>query len=543
MNGFPSAGFQFTSRMLMFLLLGLCCGSLTEPVQLQAQNLIVEQTHTAVAVRRENLDQAKQEALSQGKRLLVKRAIERFLDDESMRILAPVLDRHLLESPDLLIDSFRVINEETSDDRTEFTITLEARIFRTRLLTSLRNLGLTTRSEQVPAQKVLLLHDSDTYLSQPVLKLIRQEMRKRMAPYHVEILEMEKPDLPHSPSNMQGFLAQTGFSKNLAAGAIPLMLSVKMTPREGYSETESGVADALLQLWDADDQYVIAEVHAQTMTQSSEPQLWVRQLLDELMLVWHKVMGSLHALNRGESLVKITISGLPGPAQEQQLLKDLFQDNSRWQNLKLYALSRDHVVYQAVFSGKKKLVEQQLRKRLGPSFQLKNLQWKDTAILTLELEWDEIPVMLERYTQVMEVEEFYAETGSTGDPIPDPELQVPLTIFKSVYELPLGVVVYDQIRHRGDSTTYRLNSLQQNQTVSLDWFRLGKSNLKPLISLLDVNQNLIKRHYLGNKKKFRLRFRASKDETVIYIRISDETGYVEGIGGSFQFVHYLLQSS
>ena len=113
--------------------------------ELQAQNLIIDQISQTVEVKRENLDQAKKEALAKGKRRLVENAMARFLDADSMLILKKVLEKHILEDTDSLIDSIRVIEEETSEDRSEFKINLEGRIFRSRLLMALRPLGLMTR--------------------------------------------------------------------------------------------------------------------------------------------------------------------------------------------------------------------------------------------------------------------------------------------------------------------------------------------------------------------------------------------------------------
>ena len=96
--------------------------------QTQAQNLIIDQISQSVEVKRENLDQAKKEALAKGKRRLVENAMARFLDDDSMVILKKVFEQHILKDTDRLIDSIRVIEEETSEDRKEFKIVLVGRI-------------------------------------------------------------------------------------------------------------------------------------------------------------------------------------------------------------------------------------------------------------------------------------------------------------------------------------------------------------------------------------------------------------------------------
>ena len=64
---------------------------------IQAQNLIIDQISQSVEVKRENLDQAKKEALAKGKRRLVENAMARFLDDDSMVILKKVFEQHRLK--------------------------------------------------------------------------------------------------------------------------------------------------------------------------------------------------------------------------------------------------------------------------------------------------------------------------------------------------------------------------------------------------------------------------------------------------------------
>ena len=133
--------------------------------QTQAQNLIIDQISQSVEVKRENLDQAKKEALSKGKIKLVENAMARFLDDDSMVILKKVFEQHILKDTDRLIDSIRVIEEETSEDRKEFKIVLEGRIFRSRLMMALRPLGLMHQSKRFPPRKARLIYVTDIQLS------------------------------------------------------------------------------------------------------------------------------------------------------------------------------------------------------------------------------------------------------------------------------------------------------------------------------------------------------------------------------------------
>ncbi|SVE49675.1 uncharacterized protein METZ01_LOCUS502529, partial [marine metagenome] len=176
---------------------------------LQAQNLIIDQLSQTVEVKRENLDQAKKEALAKGKRRLVENAMARFLDADSMVILKKVLEKHILEDTDSLIDSIRVIEEETSEDRSEFKINLEGRIFRSRLLMALRPLGLMTRSKSSPPQKVRLVYETDMQLrNSKEMKLFRTELQKRLNPYWIKIGSLVKWERSLDPKGLGAYFRE-----------------------------------------------------------------------------------------------------------------------------------------------------------------------------------------------------------------------------------------------------------------------------------------------------------------------------------------------
>ena len=68
--------------------------------------------------------------------------------------------------------------------------------------------------------------------------------------------------------------------------------------------------------------------------------------------------------------------------------------------------------------------------------------------------WNELISSLEPYFTLDEVNDIGEETEENNLPIP--EFQVPLSPFKQTYSLPLTSTVYDNIRHRGDSTLFMI---------------------------------------------------------------------------------------
>ena len=76
--------------------------------------------------------------------------------------------------------------------------------------------------------------------------------------------------------------------------------------------------------------------------------------------------------------------------------------------------------------------------------------------------WHELIASLEPYFNLDEVNGIREETEENNLPIP--EFQVPLSPFKQIYRMPLTSTVYDNIRHRGDSTLFMIISDKKNES-------------------------------------------------------------------------------
>ncbi len=163
------------------------------------------------------------------------------------------------------------------------------------------------------------------------------------------------------------------------------------------------------------------------------------------------------------------------------------------------------------------------------------------------MKWKEIPATLEPFLNTL-LESGLAESDSTEEELPQPNLQVPLRTLKQTYSLPLTSSVYDHIRHRGDSTLFRIEfpfvneTEEANNVLSLSWSRLGKTNLRPKLTLFDQNRKRVKSYRLGKKKKFKFKFKMPEGNQAFYLRISDEVGFLEDVTGSYQSFRYVLRA-
>jgi len=173
-----------SSNILKLLIALLICGLLSTP--LLGQSLFIEEAESTVVIQRDNLVRAKAEALKDAKAQVILQAVGRFLDFNSTVSLKPLLQQHFLEQPDFFIESIRVISEGNTSDLTEFTLKIETQIFRSRLLSAFRKLGLPTQEERISSRDVFLFYDADNALRQTkVLDKFLAQLQTRLRPYRI----------------------------------------------------------------------------------------------------------------------------------------------------------------------------------------------------------------------------------------------------------------------------------------------------------------------------------------------------------------------
>ena len=176
-------------------------------------------------------------------------------------------------------------------------------------------------------------------------------------------------------------------------------------------------------------------------------------------------------------------------------------------------------------------------------FQISELKWEDNY-LVVNVTWHELIASLEPYFTLDEGNDIDEETEENNLPIP--EFQVPLSPFKQTYRLPLTSTVYDNIRHRGDSTLFMIKADKDNESyeeknlIKITWNRLGLTHLQPKLTIYDHNRKRVKGYLLKRKKHFSFQYLLPEGNDAFYLRISDEIGFLEGVAGSYQSFRYIL---
>ena len=106
--------------------------------------------------------------------------------------------------------------------------------------------------------------------------------------------------------------------------------------------------------------------------------------------------------------------------------------------------------------------------------------------------------------------------------------------------------VYDNIRHRGDSTLFMIRvdqkkvSYEEKKLFKMSWNRLSPTHLKPKITIYDRNRERVKGYLVKRKKNFSFQYLLPEGIDAFYLKISDEIGFLEGVAGSYQSFRYIL---
>lgn len=538
-------------KLLIALLLG---GLLSTP--LLGQSLFVEQAESTVVIQQDNLVRAKAEALKDAKAQVILQAVARFLDFNDTVSLKPLLLQHFLKQPDDFIESIRVISEENTSDLTEFTIKIETQIFRSRLLSAFRKLGLPTQEERIPFRDVLLIYDADSVLRQQnVLDQLLEQLQNRLKPYRIrlKVIVIEDRDLPLEAGLSARLAVLPNKSTENNDGTTLALLELKLQLSTQPEQSQKGTIGAQLIFWSQktdipDSSGTLTRVSAKHSYTAWQTEVIFPLILDGLMLKWTPVIQKALEMNQGSGTqLKLKFKGLPGPIEEQLLVKTLFQNNPRWKKLSLDTISSNYVSYQALYLGRQETILREFKAPQDAPFSISSVYWRDTY-LVVEVKWNEIPAELEPFLTTL-AESGLAETELAEENLPLPVLQVPLRTFKQTYNLPTASSVYDHIRHRGDSTLFRikapmdLESGETNKLISLTWFRLGPTNLRPKLTLFDQNRKRIKSYRLGKKKQFVFKYKIPEDKQAFYLRISDEVGFLENVAGSYLSFRYILTAN
>ncbi len=519
---------------------------------LMGQSLLVERAESTVVINRDNLVRAKDDALKDSKGQAIMQVVARYLDYNSMISLDPLLQNHFFENPDYYIESIRVISELNTEDLSEFTISIETRIFQSRIISSFRKLGIPSLDERVPFRDFYLIFNAEKeFRKHEYFTKILEQLDTRLKPYRIRTknLLVKKKFLPLKAGKQSRFNLLKSKHPYQTDKKSPPLLELKSSKIADGNDPTQYMFKTDLIFWSPENNLtespkIIASAAVMMPRSSKQIDSVISQLFDRLIMNWTPVIKKALTFNAGREIkVKIKFKGLKGPYEEQLLVKTLFHNNRRWKNLRLETISSNFVTYSSFFLGDKNKMLKEFVLPKDSQFKISEIKWKNNY-LVIDIRWNELIASLEPYFIVNEVNVIGEETEENNLPIP--EFQVPLSPLKKTYRLPLTKTVYDNIRHRGDSTLFKVltdkkyDSYQEKILIKIIWNRLGPTHLRPKITIYDRNRKSVKEYLLKNKKHFSFQYLLPEGNDHFYLKISDEIGFLEGIAGSYQSFRYIL---
>jgi len=520
------------------------------------QKLFVEVAESNVFVKRNNLVRAKANALKDAKTQVILQAIARYLDYNSMVSLEPILLKHFLEFPDFFIESIRVTNEGHSNDFSQFKIKIETQIFRSRILSTFRKLGIPTQEEKFKSREIFLLYNANNALRKKrIFSKISKNLQIRLNPYKIKAIVIdikEKNITIESGLASRISLLPNNSTKN-DQGKILALLELKLKLSPGLKNSQQGKIETQLIFWPQNEEHTNPPIFFTKARVNQSFSVWnekniIPEILDKLMLQWTPIILKTFEFNKGSGKnVNLKFRGVPGPIEEQLLFKSIFQNNPRWEKINLDVISKHYVTYKGIFLGNKKEILRELRQKNDSQYFISSANWEDN-FLVIDLIWKEIVTKLEKFNDTHKENELI-DTNYNAESKLKPVLKVPLRTFKQTYRLPLGNPVFDHIRHRGDSTLFRIerplinDANDKKSFLKIIWNRLGPTNLRPKITIFDEKKKSIKSYNLGKKTELFFKYELPSSMKTFYLRISDELGFLEDVSGSYQSFRYVLTTN
>ncbi len=517
------------------------------------QRLILEKAESIVLVQLNNLVKAKKDALKDAKTKVILQAVSRFLNYESMVALEPILEKYFLENPDIFIDSIRVTKEGNTADLSEFYIQIETQIIKSRIFSTFNKLGIPRVNEKKPIREVFLIYNANSEMRQKkASSIFLKNLQFRLIPYRIKIkvVDIKNIFLPiEAGLNARLKLLPDKFlvdsnRNNLALLELKILLSPKTKTSENGNLKVQLIFWSKNQKINSSDETLInvKNIHAFSIWDKKKI---IPEILDGLSLKWAPVILKTMALNK-ENAKNITLKfvGINSPIEEQIIYKVMFQNNPNWKEIYLDKISMNYVTYKGIFLGNKNTIFRNLNISQDFQFRVKNSYWENNNFI-ITISWKDTYAKLESYDNSLKDSNLIEQHSLDEEKI-FPILQVPKSTFKETYLLPFASPVIDNIRHRGDSTLYKIDfsknkkSNEGKKFLKIIWHRIGPSNLSPKITLLDKKKQRIKSFLLGRKKDFIFKHEFSKNKKTFFLRVSDEIGFLEDVAGSYQSFRYIL---
>lgn len=515
-------------------LIGLIFSFVTTAVL--AQTLVRETVEEQTTIVNENLQIAKLNALSNGKRNAVQRVLQRQLSEEQQQQAASLIEKSILDNVDRYIESVRIVRESVSDDVAFMNIELEVTIFLNQLLGYINQ--QLSGADKRKNTSITLLYDPDDFIWTSANRTQLQTQLKNYLESHQLSLHrtqpmakswlqtvQSSPDQP-LPDSINRAHPRTKVLLDLAPNQLPQKSPSKLMLMMNVYHSKTGK-------W-VDRLQTVAGVSSQNEDLALKELLVQVQLKDN-----HFFQYSEFQPGKSGSTVRLHLKGLDNPSHYQEFINHQIQTNPNWNQLQVVFASKDASWWEGNYYGSVSALPGLIQNNLPEGFRLLKHSGANSQI-ELDLRHVEAGAPLVAYQSNSTNASFLNELPEGWQ---TPSRMTHVQGQRPLYDLPRNVLVYDYLRTRGESGYFKVDLNSNTSSVKIAWRRAGPSSLSPRITILDENKRPIAQEDLNNRRAYTLEKPVPSGNSALYIRISDKHGYMENDVGGFQFLHYVFSVS
>jgi hypothetical protein len=212
----------------------------------------------------------------------------------------------------------------------------------------------------------------------------------------------------------------------------------------------------------------------------------------------------------------------------------------------VHRIEPDAVVYQGPFAGNRETLDRDLTGRQVGEFKVGHVTWMDSQ-LELEVTRTVPPQHLEpelfpvekRQPQVAEIlQAFFGRSSSLEVQDPHYTEREDNGWLDRANQLPFNATIYGLVDSRGDADFYVAENLAEGENVDIIWYRPDRTNLSPVIRLLDETGKPVRSYYPRAYTRFN--YKVPPGQHGFYLEITDRFGFLKIDGSGYQKFHYLL---
>jgi len=244
--------------------------------------------------------------------------------------------------------------------------------------------------------------------------------------------------------------------------------------------------------------------------------------------------------------MKIRVIGYQSIDDEEAFEEAFFRRESPFGGFYLFHLTSNTVTYQGNFKGNRRKLESELPGQSFGEFKVDRVFWYND-ILELEVSrtrkvgYTEMRLFPQDH-KPPNVEQYYRYFREEFE-----ELNVDKPTFMEVEDngwlhranaIPFDTVLYGFIDSRADSDFFVGEELRSNEELSISWYRMGRTNLQPIIRIYDETGAPV--HQFTPKNYIQVKYKIPKGQHSLLIEVADRLGAIPGDTGGYLNFHYLL---